>query len=184
MYHSKWQYYAYHFFSTWMTSWMHIEKRRGKKTKKGELVIPDWYFGEGMETNSVGEKVKNSPKWLTPIFFNMHLWRHPGRAKMLCMLSKMIHKYTTMTLESREKQVSMCNWYFLVSLDLPGKAGHLNVKLQLLALIMRQSHFQSQIEFAHSWLCLCVQITFFINKTKLSLCSKLMRILRKYTWTA
>ena len=26
--------------------------------------------------------------------FNMHLWRHPGRAKMLCMLSKMIHKYT------------------------------------------------------------------------------------------
>ena len=25
----------------------------------------------------------------------MHLLRHPGRAKMLCMLLKMIHKYTT-----------------------------------------------------------------------------------------
>ena len=36
-----------------------------------------------------------SQKWLTPSFFNMHLWRHPGRAKMLCMHSKMIHKYTT-----------------------------------------------------------------------------------------
>ena len=29
---------------------MHIEKRG--------LVITDWYFGEGMETNSEGEKVK------------------------------------------------------------------------------------------------------------------------------
>ena len=36
-----------------------------------------------------------STKWLTPSFFNMHLWRNPGRAKMLCMLTKMIHKYTT-----------------------------------------------------------------------------------------
>ena len=35
-----------------------------------------------------------SPKWLTPSFFNMHLWRHPGRTQMLCMLSKMIHMYT------------------------------------------------------------------------------------------
>ena len=37
----------------------------------------------------------NSPKWLTPSFFNMHMWRHQGRAKMLYMLTKMIHKYTT-----------------------------------------------------------------------------------------
>ena len=29
---------------------MHIEKKRG-------LVIQDWYFGEGMETNSAIEKV-------------------------------------------------------------------------------------------------------------------------------
>ena len=30
---------------------MHIEKKEG-------LVISDWYFGEGMETNSVYEKEK------------------------------------------------------------------------------------------------------------------------------
>ena len=36
-----------------------------------------------------------SAKWLTPSFFNIHSLRHPCRAKMLCMLSKMIHKYTT-----------------------------------------------------------------------------------------
>ena len=36
-----------------------------------------------------------SRNWLTPSFFKMHSWRHPGRAKMLCMLSKMIHMYTT-----------------------------------------------------------------------------------------
>ena len=36
-----------------------------------------------------------SPKWLTPSFFNMDLWRHPGRAKMLCMHTKIIHMYTT-----------------------------------------------------------------------------------------
>ena len=36
---------AYHFCSTWMTSGMHIEKRGG-------LVISDWFFGEGMETNA------------------------------------------------------------------------------------------------------------------------------------
>ena len=36
-----------------------------------------------------------SPKWLTPSFFNMHSWRHPGRAELLCMLTKMIHKYST-----------------------------------------------------------------------------------------
>ena len=74
----------------------------------------DWYFCEGMETSSACEKVIpffflpsqlhcsspslhriTSPKWLTPSFHNMHSWRHPGRAKMLCMLYKMIHKYTT-----------------------------------------------------------------------------------------
>ena len=36
-----------------------------------------------------------SPKWLTPSSFNMHSWCHPGRAKLLCMLTKMIHKYYT-----------------------------------------------------------------------------------------
>ena len=34
-----------------MTSRMHIEKKEG-------LVIPDWYFGERMETNGAVEKVK------------------------------------------------------------------------------------------------------------------------------
>ena len=34
-----------------MMSQMHLEKRKG-------LVIEDWYFGEGMEFNSTGEKVK------------------------------------------------------------------------------------------------------------------------------
>ena len=104
--------------------------------EKRGLVISDWYFSKGMETNIAGEKVKkgkkkfcsktmcthskwaneqtlktelhipfylsvhaffyyhNSPKWLTPSFLNMHSWHHPGRAKMLCMLLKMIHKYT------------------------------------------------------------------------------------------
>ena len=38
---------------------------------------------------------KTSPKWPTLYFFKLHLWRHPGRAKMLCMHTKMIHKYTT-----------------------------------------------------------------------------------------
>ena len=28
----------------------------------------------------------SSPKWLTPSFLNKHLWRHPGIAKMLCLL--------------------------------------------------------------------------------------------------
>ena len=36
-----------------------------------------------------------SPKWLTLYFFELHSWRHPGRAKMLCMLTKLIHKYTS-----------------------------------------------------------------------------------------
>ena len=31
------------------------------------------------------------PKWLTPSFFNMRPWRHPGRAEVLCMHTKMIH---------------------------------------------------------------------------------------------
>ena len=54
------------------------------------------------------------PKWLTPSFCNMHSWRHPapGRAKMLCMLSKMIHKYTTKTLSA----LSFFNFGALVSL--------------------------------------------------------------------
>ena len=38
-----------------------------------------------------------SPKWLTLYFFKLHLWRHPGRAKMLSVHTKMIHKYTTQT---------------------------------------------------------------------------------------
>ena len=33
-----------------------------------------------------------------PLFFNMHWWRHPGRAKMLYMLTKMIPMYTTNSL--------------------------------------------------------------------------------------
>ena len=37
-----------------MTSRMHIDKRR--------LVILDWFFGEGMETNRAGEKVKKERK--------------------------------------------------------------------------------------------------------------------------
>ena len=41
-------------------------------------------------------KIRTSPKLLTLYFFELHLWRHPGRAKMLCMLTKMIHKYTTL----------------------------------------------------------------------------------------
>ena len=28
-------------------------------------------------------------------FFKLHLWRHPGRVKTLCMQTKMIHRYTT-----------------------------------------------------------------------------------------
>ena len=36
-----------------------------------------------------------SPKWLTLNFFKLHSWSHPGKAKMLCMLTKKIHKYTT-----------------------------------------------------------------------------------------
>ena len=41
---------AQRFCSTWMTSQMPIKKRG--------LVILDWYFGEGMETNSGVEKAK------------------------------------------------------------------------------------------------------------------------------
>ena len=40
-----------------LPGWRHkcILKKRG-------LVISDWYFGEGMETNSAGEKVKKERK--------------------------------------------------------------------------------------------------------------------------
>ena len=31
--------------------------------KKRGLVITDWNFGEGMETNSEGEKVKKTKEW-------------------------------------------------------------------------------------------------------------------------
>ena len=31
-----------------------------------------------------------------PHFFKLHNRRHPGKAKMLCMLTKMLHKYTTL----------------------------------------------------------------------------------------
>ena len=77
--------------------------------KKRGLFILDWYLGARMAMNSAGEKVKKerndgkwaneqalktelhiSPNWLTPSFFNMHLWRHPGKAKILWL-----HKYTT-----------------------------------------------------------------------------------------
>ena len=43
--------------------------------KKRGLVILDWYFGERMETNRAVEKVK--------------------KRRECCMLTKMIHKYTT-----------------------------------------------------------------------------------------
>ena len=48
-----------------------------------------------ISTLIVVPNAQSSPKWLTHSFFNMHSWRHPGRADMLCMLIKMIHKYTT-----------------------------------------------------------------------------------------
>ena len=63
-----------------------------------------------------------SPKWLTPSFFNMHSWRHPGRAKMLCMLSKMIHMYTTIVLYRCVPNYCFKKW------DLSGKyCGGLNL---------------------------------------------------------
>ena len=46
---------AQHFCSTWMTSQIHFEKKKG-------FVIQDRYFGEGMENNSAGEKVKKERK--------------------------------------------------------------------------------------------------------------------------
>ena len=53
-----------------------------------------------------------SPKWLTPSFFNMHSWRHPGRAKMLYMLSKMIHMYTTNALSKTSVKTLFHFWQF------------------------------------------------------------------------
>ena len=49
-----------------------------------------------------------------PLFFNMHSWRHPGRAKMLCMLSKMIHKYTTCMCDNNDNKNMVLFQTFLI----------------------------------------------------------------------
>ena len=60
-----------------------------------KFVIPFFFLPSQVHCSSPSLHQNTSLKWLTPSFFNMHSWRHPGRAKMQCMLTKMIHKYTT-----------------------------------------------------------------------------------------
>ena len=62
-----------------------------------EVTLPQFFAvrGEGLgEYQNI--KMTEPPEiWETKKLFPVSL--HPGRAKLLCMLTKMIHKYTTVT---------------------------------------------------------------------------------------
>ena len=60
----------------------------------------------------------NSPKWPTLYFFKLHTWRHPGRANMHNMQTKMIHMYTTW-----QFSVSLLPWSMFPSDRPPWFAG-------------------------------------------------------------
>ena len=57
-----------------------------------------------------------SPKWLTPSFFILHSCCHPGRAKMLCMLTKW---YTSILLCMTNMRSCFCSDHSCLSLKWP-----------------------------------------------------------------
>ena len=58
----KQQYTCVSFFIACIAFLLYLDDVTNAYLEKRGLVISDWYFGEGMETNSTGEKVKKERK--------------------------------------------------------------------------------------------------------------------------